>query len=165
MKITKNYLRQVIKESIKEIKEGYEHFGSSFIHVKELAGKTVTKDPLINIEKTSICIELDNQWYKIDATTDAPTGESYFEGCDAPEVLQKGAKILAAKEFEQGTKETPGDDDIIQIFMLKFKTSKGFCNIEFRAEHNGYYYGNVEIESLKGEPNLSGFKPLAQILK
>jgi hypothetical protein len=45
--------------------------------------------------------------------------------------------------------------------MLKFKTNKGYCTIEFRNESNGYYSGWTEIrECGTDNPGLGGFKVL-----
>lgn len=95
-------------------------------------------------------------WYRISPIGDC-CSNSWFEHCDNGDALQDA--IL--NKFEKYGGDEPPDlngYEYIQVDMLKFKTSKGYCTIEFRNGSNGYYSGWARIDLLTAPPNTSDFK-------
>lgn len=104
----------------------------------------------INSKKDTMYWNVDDKWYKVDAIGDC-CSHSWFEHCDNGEAIQNTVLV----EFENVCGDTIDTDydNVIQVNMLKFKTGKGYCTIEFRNESNGYYSGWTEMYEVSGLPD------------
>jgi hypothetical protein len=84
---------------------------------------------------------VNGEWYKLDAVGDC-CSHSWYAHCDSGDVLQNATLL----DFEDFSKESIHENwNLIRINMLKFKTDKGYCTIEFRNSSNGYYSGWCSI--------------------
>lgn len=101
--------------------------------------------------------QVDNQWYVLQAVGDC-CSFSWYEHCDGGSNLQD-AKLLDFEDIDIGTDEAKDEYDVIKVNMLKFKTSKGYCTIEFRNSSNGYYSGSCELDKCS-LPDMSKLKVL-----
>ncbi len=114
-----------------------------------MVGKTIT-DALINQNRDVMMWKVDGVWYSLNAYGDC-CSDSWFEHCDNALVFDN-AKFL---EYENVGGDSWEDNyNLIQVNMIKVKTDKGHCTIEFRNSSNGYYSGWVEVreEPLVMEP-------------
>ena len=109
----------------------------------DFVGKEVNK-ALINNEHDKMYWRVDGKWFVITAVGEC-CSHSWFEHCDNANAFD-GAQLLEFEEVSQNT-----SDPESQINMLKFKTSNGYCTIEFRNESNGYYSGWTVIEEVQEE--------------
>lgn len=108
------------------------------MNFEDFIGKKIEKC-YINKPKDRMVWIVDGQIYQLDAVGDC-CSNSWYEHCDNASALQDSTLI----EFEDVDQESIDcGGDYIQINMLKFKTNKGSCTIEFRNESNGYYSGWV----------------------
>jgi hypothetical protein len=111
------------------------------IQFEHFVGKTINR-ALINPDHTIMFWQVDNVWYRIVAEGDC-CSNSWYEHCDGGDVLQDAT--LSSFEDIARDGEERGEYECIRINILKFKTSKGHCTIEFRNSSNGYYSGWAEI--------------------
>lgn len=67
----------------------------------------------------------------------------WFEHADDPDVFLN-ATVL---DVDSHGFEVLEDDDfyVLEHWFIKVKTTLGYCNIELRNSHNGYYGGYVEF--------------------
>mgnify|MGYP000072346769 CR=1 FL=1 len=66
-----------------------------------------------------------------------------------------GNEISDVIEREYQENVAQSDDDHVDIFGYTFVTNKGRFDLEFRGEHNGYYYCFVEYAHVSELPNMS----------
>ena len=111
---------------------------------------------------------VDGSFYEVIAEADC-CSESWFNHCDnasalidatllefesvaVGEVEEDDAQILRKKRLAEllgNGNEYNDANDCIQGNMLKFKTDKGHCTIEFRNASNGYYVGHASIQKFE----------------
>ena len=120
---------------------------------------------MINANQTTMYWCVDGIWYMITAEANC-CSESWFNHCDNAsalidatllefenveigEVEEDDAQVLRKERLAEllgnGDEYDDHGNDYIQGNMLKFKTNKGHCTIEFRNASNGYYSGYAEI--------------------
>ena len=112
------------------------------MHLDEFVGKHINAAYIDNT-KTVMHWIVNGEWYKLDAVGDC-CSYSWYQHCDSGDVLQNAT----LNEFEYVHLERKNGEDgysVIQIDMLKFKTDRGYCTIEFRNSSNGYYSGWCEV--------------------
>lgn len=107
----------------------------------------------INDSKRIMRWKVDGKCFKIEAVGDC-CSYSWFEHCDNGEALQDAVLNSFENVSEGSIHHDEGEDndyyrDQILVNMLKFKTNKGYCTIEFRNSSNGYYSGWCEISEVK----------------
>ena len=112
----------------------------------DFVGKEVNK-ALINNEHDKMYWRVDGKWFVITAVGEC-CSHSWFEHCDNANAFD-GAQLFEFEDVSLDTIKT--DYEVIRVNMLKFKTSKGYCTIEFRNESNGYYSGWAEIDEVSEE--------------
>lgn len=90
--------------------------------------------------------KVDDTWYNLIAIGDC-CSSSWFEHCEGGDVLQD-AILLEYDGDAEGESDAEDDDDdhVITVNFLRFKTTKGYCTIEFRNSSNGYYSGWCEVD-------------------
>jgi hypothetical protein len=136
------------------------------VMLKEFIGHRISMC-MINADHTTMYWCVDGEWYVIGAEGDC-CSESWFNHCDNAGALID-ATLLEFEDVEVGeieedreqqarhkrAKELLGDgdddngNDYIVGNMLKFKTNKGHCTIEFRNASNGYYKGYASVSEFK----------------
>jgi hypothetical protein len=119
-------------------------------------GKKIEK-ALIDSEHYTMYWKVDGKWYKLDAMGDC-CSHSWYEHCDGGDALQD-AEITSFEDVSQDpSPEEEGEYECLRINMLKFRTSKGYCTIEFRNSSNGYYSGWTDISECEdpGEVGVLG---------
>ena len=66
-----------------------------------------------------------------------------------------GSKVLEVTQKEErvptDAEEAEGDYEVLAIYAYTIKTEKGYCDIEFRNDSNGYYGGWCDLASGKTE--------------
>jgi len=67
------------------------------------------------------------------------------------------SKILEITETDMGELAHP-DHECLSLYGVKFKTSKGYADLEFRNSSNGYYGGSLENIS----STLAGFNEIKE---
>ena len=116
----------------------------SKLSFESFIGKKIVK-ALISSDKYNMFWLVEDQWFNIEALGDGRS-ISWFAHCNGGDSLQ-GAILNEFEDVYLG-----GDDDryggpYIQVNMLKFRTSEGYCTIEFRNSSNGYYSGYYKIKA------------------
>jgi hypothetical protein len=76
----------------------------------------------------------------------------YIEDIDFPEHLIDCEIIEMEKIYKDEYVIDSFYGDHIQPWAIKIKTNKGYCTIDMRLEHNGYYAGELFIERLENIP-------------
>jgi hypothetical protein len=122
----------------------------------DFVGKTINA-AMIGTSNDRMFWKVDGEWYDIYAEGDCCSA-SWFEHCDDGSVLQNAVLTSFESFSREPLKGEERDYETLQIDMLKFKTSKGYCTIEFRNSSNGYYSGRADIQKMDKEPNLDGYK-------
>jgi hypothetical protein len=117
----------------------------NYLSFDTFVGKTVEK-VLINSDRGTMMWKVDGNWYRLNAVGDC-CSYSWYEHCDNASVFDN-AKLIAWEDA--GGEDEDKDWNVIRVNMLKFKTEKGDCTIEFRNESNGYYSGWVEFSDGAG---------------
>lgn len=111
-------------------------------------GKKI-EQALIDEDHYTMYWKVDGKWYKLDAMGDC-CSHSWFHHCDGGDVLQD-AELSSFEDVSQDpAPEEEAEYECLRINMLKFKTSKGYCTIEFRNSSNGYYSGWTSFS--EGDP-------------
>ena len=106
----------------------------------------VVEKVMINGDHSTMMWKVDGKWYRLSAYGDC-CSTSWYEHCDNASVFDN-AKLIAWEDA--GGHSEDKDWNVIRVNMLKFKTEKGDCTIEFRNESNGYYSGWVEFSDGSG---------------
>jgi hypothetical protein len=75
--------------------------------------------------------------------------ECYIEDIDSPESLID-CEIIEIEPAYKESYELCGNT--VEPWAIKIRTNKGYCTIDMRLEHNGYYYGVLRIEKLEDIP-------------
>lgn len=114
--------------------------------ISKFVGKTV-EAAFINDSKDVMSWKVDGKWYDLNAIGDC-CSHSWFEHCDNADVFN-GGTILEIEHFSGDTENGEYGNEI-KVDMLKIKTDKGHCTIEFRNESNGYYSGWIDVFSSMG---------------
>lgn len=71
--------------------------------------------------------------------------QSWFESINGVENLIR-EHVIGLEEIEMPKPFENKDGDFITCYGYKLKTKKGYCDIEFRNESNGYYGGTCIYE-------------------
>jgi len=117
---------------------------------KDFVGQTIEK-VLRHQSNGSLLFRINQKWYLAEAVGEC-CSSSWFEHCDNAEAFDN-AIFQEYFDFDQGSFEDNADySNSIRINMLKFKTSKGYCTIEFRNSSNGYYSGYVVFTEMDFQP-------------
>lgn len=120
---------------------------SEITHMGDFVGKKIQRT-LINDSKNIMYWLVDDKWYSLNAIGDC-CSYSWYEHCDNADALDNATILEYDYTYEDS--QQSGFDNEIKINMMKFKTNKGYCTIEFRNESNGYYSGWTEIHSVDGD--------------
>lgn len=117
--------------------------------MKVLEGKTIV---LATFSEGNIYLETDDGTYKLQ-----PVGECcavcYIEHVSGSDAMSPGAVIWEVEDIESPVPIIDADDsygDVIEAWGHLFKTSKGYCSLEMRLQHNGYYGGSLEVRKVDG---------------
>lgn len=114
--------------------------------VRDFVGMKIEKT-LINQHRDAMYWKIDGKWYTLDAIGDC-CSRSWYEHCDNADALKDATVLEYDYTSEEDQFNDSAGDEYIQVNMMKFKTTKGHCTIEFRNESNGYYSGWTEVNDV-----------------
>lgn len=72
----------------------------------------------------------------------------YVQHISGAEALAEGAEVLEVEDIELPAVEDPVE--VSDVWGHKLKTTKGYCTIEMRVDHNGYYGGSLDWSACDG---------------
>jgi hypothetical protein len=110
------------------------------IQMKELIGKTVYA-VYKNEDGTILMFETDSGDLAFITEPDC-CNSVWFEHLDNVSAFD-GAQVLDV-DHVNGEEIYTNDWEVLENWFIKIKTTKGYCTIEVRNSHNGYYGGSVE---------------------
>lgn len=108
------------------------------IELTELVGKKFSVE--INQDKDIVRFNTDNGFYYLTFVGDCCT-QAFLGSVDGSDVLDAaGVYSIEHLGYVRGDSDE-NDHDVMDEYGVKIKTTKGRCNLEARAVHNGYYGG------------------------
>jgi hypothetical protein len=109
--------------------------------MKKLMGTELTKAARWDGE--SIWLETDRGTYRATPYGDC-CANCYVQHVSGAEALAAGAVIIDVEDIElQNVKDE--SCDVSDVWGHRLRTSKGWCTIEMRVDHNGYYGGSLDV--------------------
>ena len=110
--------------------------------IKEIIGSTVLSLQGLNVDSEQIIIETDNGTYKMYHDQDCCETVSVD---DVVGELKLGSKIL---DFIEKTNDGENDYGTFTWTFYTIVTDKGYCDIKWYGESNGYYSESVYFEKI-----------------
>lgn len=113
------------------------------IGVESLVGRTILS-AFINDSKDAVLLKTDDGDYYLRWEGDC-RANCFIAHINGAEFLI-GSTILSAENSEWSDLNRNEDDyEVLETMGTKFKTSKGYVDIETRVSHDGYYGGMINI--------------------
>lgn len=107
--------------------------------MKELLGKIIKEIKFLEEGKFCLFEIADGTELKYEASGDC-CSHSYFSDIIDKRIML-GAEVLQVIEKEERDVLPKKDEDHVVLYAYTIKTSKGYGDIEFRNDSNGYYGG------------------------
>lgn len=122
------------------------------MQLEEFVGQTIQEAWIRKNQKDVMYWKVDDAWFRLTAESDC-CSNSWFAHCDGSDALVGGMlhkyENFSAGNFYDETDENGEFHEALQIDMMKFEASKGYCTIEFRNSSNGYYSGWCEVSEVE----------------
>ena len=109
-------------------------------------------DMMVGTEIVSVTYDGDSLYFETNCGTyrATPYGDCcancYIQHISGSEALVKGAVIASVEDIS--LPDVPEEDccDVSEVWGHKIRTDKGWCTIEMRVDHNGYYGGSLSVD-------------------
>ncbi len=106
----------------------------------------ICKAIYIDADKLHIVFETNNKQLVYCVESDC-CSQAWIEHIENPEVLINEPIIeVICKDYSSVRNDDEYGNDYIDSFGYTFKTHKGYCDMEFRNSHNGYYGASIELQ-------------------
>lgn len=117
------------------------------LKLENLIGLTILSSK-INFLRNTIQLNTDKGIYFLNVLGDC-CAKSYVASCYISNTINN--VLVTGVEEKSYINGDPSLVKVIDTFGLAIKTNKGYLDLDFRAEHNGYYNGYIVVSKDKPE--------------